>query len=382
MSRIRKDWVGLLPIVRESTCWTSGCRAGRRAPRNLKGLAASPRDLATTGTFRRRPITKTFIKALFRKYSQSVCRLSCRPRVFGDRVELGDKIRREFRRRSSEIFSKVANRRGAGDQQNVRRTLKEPGKRDLHWTRLHRCRDPIEHRRLQRCEPSQREKRHISNALLRESLDKGVVAAVCDVVEVLDTNDLRDSLSLLELPGGNVAETDVTNQSLMLQVDKHTQRFFDGSFRWCHDSAKSKVDDVERIGTKIPKIAMNAVDQLLTRKGLNPRFVRAAPGAHFGDDYQASRVGMKGLFDNLIGNMRAVIIAGVDMVHASGDRLLQNRNCSVNIPWRSPDFGAGQLHRAVAHSVEAGRGTRKSECATQLRLFGHFVFLPCAGQIR
>src|SRR5215469_14536944 len=211
-----KTGLGCIPIVRESTCWTSGCRAGRRAPRNLKGLAASPRDLATTGTFRRRPITKTFIKAAFRKYSESVCRLSRRPRVFGDRVKLGDKIRREFQRRSSEIVSKMVYRRGAGDQQNVRRTLKQPGKRDLHWTRLHRCRYPIEHRRLQRCEPSQREKRHISDTLPRESVDKGIVAAVCNVVEVLDTNDLRDCLSLLELPGGNVAETDVTNQTLML----------------------------------------------------------------------------------------------------------------------------------------------------------------------
>src|SRR5215469_13353207 len=332
---------GSMPIVLESTCWTPGCRAGTKGARSLKGLAASPRDLATTAAFRRRPITKIFIKAPFRKYSESVCRLSRRPHVFGDRVKLGDKIRGEFERRSREIVSKMVYRRGAGDQQNVRRTLQEPSKRDLHWTRLHRCRYPIEHRRLQRCEPSQREKRHISDTLPRESVDKGIVAAVCDVVEVLDTNDLRDSLSLLELPGGNVAETDVTNQSLMLQVDKHTQRFFDGSFRWCHDSANSQVDDVERIGSKIPKIAMNAVDQLLTRKGLNPRFVCPAPGAHFGNDYQASRIGMKGLFDNLIGNMRAVIIAGVDMVHASGDRLSQNRNCSVNIPWRSPNFGAG-----------------------------------------
>ena len=101
-------------------------------------------------------------------------------------------------------------------------------------------------------------KNHMSDALLRESVDKGIVTAVWHVVEVLDTNDLRDFLSLLELPAGDVAETDVTNQSLTLQLAKHTQRFFDGSFRWFHDFANSKVDDVERVDTEISKIVMNA----------------------------------------------------------------------------------------------------------------------------
>jgi hypothetical protein len=34
--------------------------------------------------------------------------------------------------------------------------------------------------------------------LLRESIDEGIVIAVCDVVEVLDADYLRDSLSLRE----------------------------------------------------------------------------------------------------------------------------------------------------------------------------------------
>src|SRR5215469_16599653 len=143
MSRIRKDWVGLHPNCSRVNLLDVGLSSGTKGAEKPKGAGRLPRDLATTGTFRRRPITKTFIKAPFRKYSESVCRLSRRPRVFGDRVKLGDKIRREFQRRSSEIVSKMVYRRGAGDQQNVWRTLKQPGKRDLHWTRLHRCRYPI-----------------------------------------------------------------------------------------------------------------------------------------------------------------------------------------------------------------------------------------------
>jgi hypothetical protein len=102
--------------------------------------------------------------------------------------------------------------------------------------------------------------------LLRESIYEGIVIAMCQIVEVLDANDFCDSLTFLQLPGSDVAEADVTNQPLTLQLGEHGQGFLDGSFRWCHHSANSKVNNVERIDTEIPKIVVSAVNQLLTRK--------------------------------------------------------------------------------------------------------------------
>src|SRR5262249_41808960 len=79
----------------------------------------------------------------------------------------------------------------------------------------------------------------------------------------------------------------------------------------------------------------------------------------------------RSLLDNLIGHMRPVIVARFDVVHASGNRLSKNSNCSVNVPWRSPNFRASKLHRAVAHPVQAGCGAWECEGATEFRLSPH-----------
>src|SRR2546429_7124525 len=87
---------------------------------------------------------------------------------------------------------------------------------------------------------------------------------------------------------------------------------------------------------------------------------------------------MKRLLDNLIGYMRAVVVAGVDMVYAGGDHRSENSNRGVDVRWRSPNFRAGKLDRAVAHPVQADCGARKREGATELRLFRHCVSLRFA----
>ena len=46
---------------------------------------------------------------------------------------------REFGRR--QILMQVGDRRGAGDQKNVGRTMEQPGKRHLHWSRAEPCCD-------------------------------------------------------------------------------------------------------------------------------------------------------------------------------------------------------------------------------------------------
>src|SRR5579862_8802216 len=202
------------------------------------------------------PVTKIFIK---RSFASSYCNtkllrgLTCCPNSFGNRVERSDRIRRQFECCSAEVVSEMAYGRRAGNRQNVRRPLKKPGKRDLHRSCVDGRRYPIELRRLQWSESSQREEWDISDALLRESIYEGIVIAMCQIVEVLHANNLGNSLTFLQLPGSDVAEADMTNQPLMLQLGEHRQGFLDGSFRWRHHSADSKINYVERIDTEIPK---------------------------------------------------------------------------------------------------------------------------------
>jgi hypothetical protein len=77
--------------------------------------------------------------------SKLVRRLRRRHGFFGDSIELGDCGRRESQRCSTKIFSKMVYRRCSGYEQNVGRTLKKPGKRDLHGGSLQGPRDPVEH---------------------------------------------------------------------------------------------------------------------------------------------------------------------------------------------------------------------------------------------
>ena len=125
---------------------------------------------------------------------------------------------------------------------------------------------------------------------------------------------------------------------------------------------------------------MNRRSQVFARESWNPRSILSAPGAEFGDDHQAIRVGMKRSLDNQIRHMRAVIVAGIDMIHAARDGLSQNCDRSVDISWRSPyhffAISSGQLHGAVTHAVYSYRGAGQSEIAREISLFNHSV-PPC-----
>jgi hypothetical protein len=61
---------------------------------------------------------------------------------------------------------------------------------------------------------------------------------------------------------------------------------------------------------------------------------------------------MQSLPDDLVGDVWAIEVGRVDMVHPGRDGLAQDGDGSVWILWRSPHAGAGQLHRAVAYSLD------------------------------
>src|ERR1700727_865627 len=102
--------------------------------------------------------------------------------------------------------------------------MKKPGQRDLHGRGPERRCRCVQRRRLQRGEPAQREEWHISYALLREVANERIIAALRHVVEVLYADDLRNCLSLSQLFGADITQAEMTNQSLALELGKHSQR--------------------------------------------------------------------------------------------------------------------------------------------------------------
>src|SRR5580692_11488910 len=105
------------------------------------------------------------------------------------------------------------------------------------------------------------------------------------------------------------------------------------------------------VEAKIVQILMNGIHQLLAGKRVKPGFVWTSASAYFGDDHEILRIWIERLLDKLIGHVRSVVVAGINVVHARLDGFAQNSDGGVDIPRRSPDARASQLHGAVAHAV-------------------------------
>ena len=82
--------------------------------------------------------------------------------------------------------------------------------------------------------------------------------------------------------------------------------------------------------------------------GRKPRSIIAAPGADLGDDNQIFGIGMQRLADQPVGDMRAVVVAGVDMVHSGSDGFAQHGQRRVMVPGWAKHAGSRELHGAVA----------------------------------
>jgi len=68
---------------------------------------------------------------------------------------------------------------------------------------------------------------------------------------------------------------------------------------------------------------------------------------------------MKRLANDLVGDVRTVVVGGVDVIDAAGHGLPQHGERSLAILGRSEDAGSGELHRAIAHAIHAAVAQRE-----------------------
>lgn len=76
----------------------------------------------------------------------------------------------------------------------------------------------------------------------------------------------------------------------------------------------------------------------------------ALPAALGGDD-EAVGIGMEGLGDEVLGDVGAVGVGGVNEVDAELDGAAEGGNGGVAVFWGAPDAGAGEAHGSVAEAV-------------------------------
>src|SRR6266567_1784793 len=256
--------------------------------------------------------------------------------------------------------------------------MQQPRLCNLHGRDAERCCNGVHNGGLQRVEAAEGEVRDVCDALLGELVDEGVVAAVGEVVKVLDADDLGKGLGLGELVWRDGAQADMVNQALLLEFDEHLQRFYDGSGLGRGQTAQAEVDDIESFEAQIAQVVLDALDQICTRTVKNPGAVFATASAHLGDDVEVFRVRMQGFLDDLVGDVRAVEVAGVNVVDTGSDGFAQDGDGFRAVAGRAEDVGAGELHCAVTNTVNGERSTGEVECAAELNLLRHICVSPIA----
>jgi hypothetical protein len=134
------------------------------------------------------------------------------------------------------------------------------------------------------------------------------------------------------------------DQALALQVGQNRQLFLDRAFgRTMNAEHEAHVDHVQHVQPQIAQIVMHRAGQFGRRHRLVPGRVFPASGAQLGDDHQVIGVGVQRFLDDLVGDMRAIEIAGVDMVDAAGHRFAQHGN------------GGGAVFRRSEGDLPCGR---------------------------
>src|SRR4029453_9532463 len=97
---------------------------------------------------------------------------------------------------------------------------------------------------------------------------------------------------------------------------------------------------------------MDCVDQFLTGKSRDPRLVWTSASTDLRIDYETNRIGMQCPLYDLVGHMRSIVVACVNVIDARVDCLPQNSDCGVNITWWSPNSWTRKLHCAVTHPIK------------------------------
>ena len=138
------------------------------------------------------------------------------------------------------------------------RAAEQPGERHLHRRRVELGRHLGEGRRLQRREAAEREEGHIGDANLPELVDQRVVVAMDEVVVVLHASHLGDAARLHDLGGGDVAQPELADQPLSLELGQRGERLLDRAFaRPVNLAHHAQVDDVERLDAEVAEVVVD-----------------------------------------------------------------------------------------------------------------------------
>ena len=110
-----------------------------------------------------------------------------------------------------------------------------------------------------------------------------------------------------------------------------------------------QVDGGQLPGAEAAQVVLDAAAQLIRFVVGQPAAGRVAACADLAHQREGARVGVQGLADELVGNVRPVVLRGIDMVHAQFHRTPQHRQ------------GPGTVTRR-AETPDRATASRQSRC--------------------
>ena len=139
------------------------------------------------------------------------------PGISADGVEIGNRFRGNLKHRRLKILAKMLDRRCSGDHQHVGRPLEKPSKSNLHGRGTEARGDIRQGSGLQWGEPAEWKEWHIGDTVTSKIGDESIVGSMREVVVVLHADDGSDPSCFRDLRGRDVAQPDMTHQTLLLE---------------------------------------------------------------------------------------------------------------------------------------------------------------------
>ena len=119
---------------------------------------------------------------------------------------------------------------------------------------------------------------------------------------------------------------------------------------------------------RLRRLSWTAGGELFARDRRQPGAFVITACADLGDDGEVVGVGVQRFLDDPVGDVRAVEVRSVDVIDAGLNGFAEHRDGFRAVAWRTKDALAGQLHGAVAHTVDGALGSGEGKGAAKLRL--------------
>jgi hypothetical protein len=171
-----------------------------------------------------------------------------------------------------------------------------------------------------------------------------------------------------EVRDSDVAQPDGPDESFVSSGDHRRQLILEERIR-CGLSHEPEVDDWDLVHAEAAEVVLDAAPELLGLVVDEHASGAVAPCTDLAHDHEIRRVGVKGFTDELVDDGRAVVLGGVDVVHAAVDRCAQQRECCRAVRRRAEHAWSGESHR----SEPDGRHSERTESALLAVIRGVFV---------